>query len=162
MHCPICGGTGVVAVSHESAVAGRTRTTTGIISCRGCGGRGVVPEPERALPGGSAAEDELHTTRQLLVYTLRYSRVFPPETTDIWIEDLNGLDVRAPEAGRVVLVEFREGYEWAKHRHRPGPEATAGDVVAIVFDRETGEIERHIGVLEALMEEVRERIDEDG
>ena len=64
----------------------------------------------------ASADDQLHTTRQLLIYTLRYSRIFPAETTDDWVDGLCGLDAGAPEAGRAILSELREGYEWAKRQ----------------------------------------------
>ena len=104
----------------------------------------------------AGADDQLHTTRQLLIYTLRYSRIFPAETTNDWVDGLCSLDVGAPEAGRAILSELREGYEWAKRQYRPDASmatagATAGLGAGVFFEREVGEIDIHLDTLEVLL-----------
>ncbi len=113
---------------------------------------GPGSDDARDLP--ASAGDQLHTTRQLLIYTLRYSRVFPADATNDWVDGLTGLDIGAPEAGRAVLTELREGYEWAKRQHRPdGVMAAANLSAGVFFDREVGEIDRHLDLLETLLEQ---------
>jgi len=131
------------------------------------------------IPGASglsgtmtaSADDQLHTTRQLLIYTLRYSRIFPAETTDDWVDGLCGLDAGAPEAGRAILAELREGYEWAKRQFRPDgtmatPGATSGATgglgAGVFFDREVGEIDSHLDFLEALLDQAEAWLDAPG
>ncbi|WP_436639984.1 hypothetical protein [Microbaculum sp. FT89] len=202
MDCPVCEGTGVVVLDQEDAARSDSDGREPSVACRSCGGSGIRsatgeapdagrsedPSPGRNM-GPATPEDELYTTRQLLVFTLRYSRVFPPEATEGWIDGLIALDAIAPEAGRAILAELREGYDWAKARHRPdgadapgaaAPGTAAADGVlasaglagggvaaaaladggvGLAFRRETGEIERHLDRLDTLLIETIAHLD---
>lgn len=202
MDCPVCEGTGVVVLDQEDTARSDSDGREPSVACRSCGGSGIrsaageAPDVDRSSgqnsgrnPGPATPEDELYTTRQLLVFTLRYSRVFPPEATEGWIDGLIALDAIAPEAGRAILAELREGYDWAKARHRPDGADAPGAAVAgaaaadgvpagaglagggvaaaaladggvgLAFRRETGEIERHLDRLDTLLIETIAHLD---
>jgi len=183
MLCVVCGGTGIVSGSGGDRARGARapetdapRPAPGVenpgIVCSACDGTGVT-EDAGGAPSPLNAADELHATRQLLIYTLRYSQVFPARTTGEWIDGLRGLDADAPEAGLAVLTELRAGYGSAKQAHNPaggpagapasGPAAgPAGDRSVPpdthLFDRETTEIERHFDTLEAVLDAILDAI----
>jgi hypothetical protein len=158
MDCPVCKGTRLVAASPTTGIGRRSGPAEGAyMSCPACGSTGVVADTGRPWRGET---DEIYMTRQLLVYTFRYSRIFPCETTDRWIEGLRLFDVAPPHAGRPMLAALRRGYEQAKRDHRPPAppkaaipsEAAAPPSACALFDLETAEIERHLNAMEALLE----------
>lgn len=147
MRCAECAGRGMAARPARPGEAGTELWGAGDfpgIACQGCGGTGIRTETPPRPP---SAEEQLHTERQLLVFALRYNRLFPTETVEAWIESLDGLDVYAPEAGRAILAKLADGYDWAKRRHRPD-----GGALMAAFAQETAEIERMLALLAALME----------
>jgi len=111
-------------------------------------------EPDAASARGAdeVPDERLYTSRQVLIYTLRYSHVFPAATTEDWIAGLAAIETAAPERGRSVLTRLRDGFEQAKREHRPGDADKGTGVPArAVFDRETLEIERHLAAIEDLL-----------
>lgn len=158
MECPVCNGTGVMALPHVPGSRGGWIDTTHSFSgmacgaCRGTGLRVDIPADDTP-PRTPSADEQLHAERQLLTYVLRYSRVFPSRLTDDWVAALDDLDVYVPTQGQTILAGFRHSFELAKQNHRPVRDVlSASPSNEMTFERETREVERHLGFLEALMD----------
>ena len=163
MECPVCNGTGIMALPRvPGARGGRIQIAfsfSGIAcgACRGSGFRSHLPADTPPRPPG--ADEHLYAACQLLTYVLQYSRTFPASLTSDWIDSLAALDVHDPEKGRAVLLELRDSYEMAKNRSRPSRDVLSLSLRSeLTFDRETREVERHLGFLEALMDHATARL----
>lgn len=158
MPCGVCEGSGfksdVPSGPNDTAgdLAGG-RQVSGL-ECPACAGTGLSAFSDRStgLTTPPTIEDDVYAETQVLIYTLRGSHLFPDDRVAQWIADLDGLRTDAPAESQSVIEAIGQDYRQAKrdaaqlaHSGMPGVDG------ALVFDRETSEIERHLAFLDALM-----------
>jgi|GEM_PF-2579005 len=165
MTCPVCKGTGIMALPHGPGARGGWLDASDAgsgVDCRACNGSGARFDTASGArrpddPPPPSAEAQLRDTRIALTTALRTSAHLPPDVAGRWLADLGALDVYRPETGLAMLSDLRHDFEAGRARYRPARDVVSVNIPASVtaetgFDSEMQAIDGHLAFLEALME----------
>ncbi len=132
------------------------------LACPACAGTGLsgFSVCRTALTAPPSIEDDVYAETQVLIYTLQGSHLFPDDRVAEWIADLDTLQPEAPARSQSVIEAIGRDYRRAKQDaarnvDRQAGHSAPGIDAALLFERETSEIERHLAFLGALMTHAR-------
>lgn len=168
MDCPVCKGSGVLALPHAPTVGGGWLDQKYVFSetkCGACGGSGEksgsfealeseFSESERVRSVDMNAEEQFEMVRRALVTLLRESSFLPRNTINTWI----GKTRRARVGDSGSIETFRDvqaEFEWLRpHCKPPQMEFTINSAKEAEYEAEMAQVGSHLHFLVRLATQV--------